>query len=113
MKTLESMRKPLQDALTCIRHGCTIDQAGLHLMPNAERCLKPPEQIVHLFTDDPQAIARTIDIAQQTSGFNLDQLRYDYVPIPKPAAHEVLVKVKACALNHLQQNLFALLRRSS
>ncbi len=30
-----------------------------------------------------------------------DKLRYEDVPDPKPKAHEVLVRVKACALNHL------------
>jgi error-prone DNA polymerase len=28
-------RRPLQDVLTCIRHGCTLDEAGLRLLPNA------------------------------------------------------------------------------
>lgn len=28
-------------------------------------------------------------------------LRYEDVPEPKPAAHEILVRVRACALNHL------------
>ena len=32
---------------------------------------------------------------------DLDQLRYDYVPKPVPGPQEVLVKVKACSLNHL------------
>ena len=31
----------------------------------------------------------------------LEVLRYDEVPDPVPAPGEVLVKVKACALNHL------------
>ncbi|MFA6600967.1 MAG: zinc-binding dehydrogenase [Candidatus Omnitrophota bacterium] len=30
-----------------------------------------------------------------------DRLEYTYVPKPKPGKHEVLVKVEACALNHL------------
>jgi NADPH:quinone reductase-like Zn-dependent oxidoreductase len=30
-----------------------------------------------------------------------DRLKYTYVPTPRPGPHEVLVKVKACALNHL------------
>jgi NADPH:quinone reductase-like Zn-dependent oxidoreductase len=30
-----------------------------------------------------------------------DKLRYEDVPDPKPRPHEVLVRVKACALNHL------------
>lgn len=30
-----------------------------------------------------------------------NQLQYTYVPTPRPGPHEVIVKVKACALNHL------------
>lgn len=30
-----------------------------------------------------------------------DQLKYTYVPTPRPGPGEVIVKVKACALNHL------------
>ncbi len=71
-------RRPLQDVLTCIRHGCTIEQAGLRLFPNAERCLKSPGEMARLFADHPQALARTVEIAQRASGFNLDQLRYQY-----------------------------------
>jgi error-prone DNA polymerase len=44
-------RRPLQDILTCVRHGCTIQEAGHRLFPNAERYLKSPEQMVRLFAD--------------------------------------------------------------
>jgi error-prone DNA polymerase len=71
-------RKPLEDVLTCIRTGCTIDQAGYALFLNAERHLKHASEMARLFSDVPQAIARTLHIARQTAGFNLDQLRYQY-----------------------------------
>jgi len=74
-------RKPLHDVLTCVRLGCTIDQAGLHLQPNAERHIKSPQQMAELFADAPQAIRRTAQIADRaagTKGFSLDQLRYEY-----------------------------------
>ena len=71
-------RRPLRDVLSCIRLGCTLDQAGLRLDSNAERHLKPPEEMARLFADYPQAIRRTVRIAQRTRGFSLDQLRYQY-----------------------------------
>lgn len=71
-------RRMLQDVITCIRHGCTIEQAGLRLQANAERHLKPPEEMVRLFADYPEATARTVAIADRCAGFNLDQLRYEY-----------------------------------
>ncbi|MEC8038130.1 MAG: amidohydrolase family protein, partial [Pseudomonadota bacterium] len=70
-------RKPLQDVLTCIRHGCTIDTVGTRLFPNAERCLKTPHEMALLFADHPDALARTVEIAGRC-GFSLDKLAYEY-----------------------------------
>jgi error-prone DNA polymerase len=42
-------RRPLQDVLTCIREGCTITEAGYRLAANAERHLKPPQEMARLF----------------------------------------------------------------
>lgn len=71
-------RRPLQDILTCIREGCTIQQAGLRLLANGERYLKPPHEIVRLFKEIPWAILRTLEIAEQCSNFSLDQVKYQY-----------------------------------
>ncbi len=73
----EPGRRPLQDVLTCIREHCTIDEAGWRLLANAERNLKPPEEMARLFADHPDAIARTLEIVEQC-GFNLEELRYEY-----------------------------------
>jgi error-prone DNA polymerase len=74
----EPGRRALQDVLTCIRHGCTIDAAGLRLEANAERCLKPGSEMARLFAGSPGAVARTVEIADRASGFSLDQLAYRY-----------------------------------
>ncbi|HVX83768.1 MAG TPA: error-prone DNA polymerase [Phycisphaerae bacterium] len=71
-------RKPLQDVLTCIRVGCTIEQAGFSLFANAERHIKGPEEMARLFAAYPEAIARTMTIARRALGFSLDQLKYEY-----------------------------------
>lgn len=71
-------RRRLQDVLTCIRHGCTIDAAGRRLFENAERHLKPAQEMRRLFSGSPGAVARTLEIASRTAGFSLDQLRYEY-----------------------------------
>ncbi|MBI1827747.1 MAG: error-prone DNA polymerase [Planctomycetes bacterium] len=71
-------RHALQDVLTCIRHTCTLSEAGFRLFPNGERYLKAPDVMARLFVDHPEALARTIDIADRVRGFNLDQLRYEY-----------------------------------
>ncbi|MHC4918209.1 MAG: DNA polymerase III subunit alpha, partial [Planctomycetota bacterium] len=70
-------RRPLQDVLTCIRNGVTLHGAGTHTRPNAEHDLKAGMAFQTLFEDDPEAIARTLEIAGRCS-FSLDQLRYRY-----------------------------------
>ena len=78
-------RRALQDVLTCIRLGCTLDEAGLNLLPNAERHLKPADQMARLFAACPRALARSAQIAQRAAGFNLDQLKYEYPDETCPA----------------------------
>lgn len=70
-------RRPLADVLTCIRERCTIDEAGRRLAANAERHLKPPEEMARLFAGYPDAVARSVDIAGACA-FGLDELAYEY-----------------------------------
>ena len=53
-------RRPLADVLTCIREKVTIDRAGRKLAANAERYLKPPQEMARLFRDAPEAIEETL-----------------------------------------------------
>jgi len=76
-------RRPLQDVLTCIREKCTIQTAGLRLEANAERHLKSPEEMARLFERWPEAIARTVEIADRCR-FSLDELKYEYPDEPVP-----------------------------
>ena len=55
-------RRPLQDVLTCIREKTTIEAIGTKLMANAERHLKPAEEMARLFRDLPDAIERRYDL---------------------------------------------------
>ncbi|MFN4088560.1 MAG: error-prone DNA polymerase [Alphaproteobacteria bacterium] len=79
-------QRDLQDVLTCIREGVTIDAAGRRLEANAERHLKPPQEMVRLFRDAPDAVAET-GIVLDAAAFSLDQLRYDYPDEPVPPGH--------------------------
>ena len=76
-------RRPLQDVVTCIRERCRIGEAGYRLEANAERHLKPPAEMARLFADHPEALARTLEIAQACS-FSLGQLHYEYPDEPVP-----------------------------
>ncbi len=81
-------RRPLQDVLTCIREHCTIDQAGYRLVANAERHLKPGAEMARLFAGHPEALARTLEIADACR-FSLDELAYEYPIDPAPAGLSV------------------------
>ena len=70
-------RRPLQDVLTCIREHVTIDEAGFRLEHNAERHLKPAQEMTRLLAGYEAAVERTLEIAGACS-FSLDELRHDY-----------------------------------
>jgi error-prone DNA polymerase len=76
-------RRVLQDVVTCIREHCTIGEAGVLLDANAERHLKAPAEMARLFRRYPQALARTVEIAERCT-FSLDELRYEYPVDPVP-----------------------------
>ncbi len=71
-------RKLLHDVVTCIREGCTLDDAGYLLDANAERHLKPPHEMHRLFAEYPRALARSVSIIERAAAFSLDELRYEY-----------------------------------
>ena len=71
-------RRPLADVLTCIREKSrTIDRAGRTLAINAERYLKPLQEMLRLFREAPEAIEETVTLSDELS-FSLDELRYEY-----------------------------------
>jgi error-prone DNA polymerase len=76
-------RRALQDVMTCIRLGCTIETAGLALQPNAERYPKLPTEMARLFRDHPEALARTLEVVAACH-FSLDEITYEYPDEPVP-----------------------------
>ncbi|GMV43791.1 MAG: error-prone DNA polymerase [Myxococcales bacterium] len=79
-------RQELQDVLTCIRHGTTLEDAGRLLFPNGERTLRPREALGALFRDHPEWLARSLDLAQACT-FSLEELRYKFPEEHLPAGH--------------------------
>jgi error-prone DNA polymerase len=75
--------RPLHDVVTCIRESVTIQSAGRLLAANAERHLKPPEEMAHLFWDCPKAVEESLHLLARIQ-FKLDQLRYEYPHEPVP-----------------------------
>jgi error-prone DNA polymerase len=70
-------RRPLQDVLTCIRHGVTLATAGRRIRGNAEHDLRAPQTFGQLFSDQPDWVARTLELAARAT-FSLAELRYRY-----------------------------------
>src|SRR6185503_14545100 len=58
-------------------------EAGFQLTVNEERHLKPPEEMARLFEGYPEAIDRTIAIADACN-FSLGELKYEYPDEPVP-----------------------------
>jgi error-prone DNA polymerase len=70
-------RRPLQDVVTCIREHLTLEKAGKLLAANAERHLKPAEEMLRLFRRYPQAVEETLAFTNACR-FSLDELRPSY-----------------------------------
>jgi error-prone DNA polymerase len=68
-------RRIVQDTLTAIREGVTVDSAGFALYPNGERHLRSLEVLQHVYPQD--LLDETLRIAEMID-FSLDELRYEY-----------------------------------
>jgi error-prone DNA polymerase len=76
-------RRPLHDVMTAIRLGTTVAEAGLALLANAERHLKPPAEMARLFRAHPDALAASLEFCERAR-FSLDELSYEYPDEPVP-----------------------------
>ena len=82
----EPRRRILQDVVTCIREGCTIDAAGFRRERSVDRHLREPAEMARLFRRHPEAQTRSLEIMERCR-FSLDELRYQY---PSEVADPVL-----------------------
>ena len=73
----DPIQRDLQDVLTCICEGVTIEDAGRRLNANAERWLKPPAEMARLFRDAPEALVETQHVLSRI-GFDLGDISYQY-----------------------------------
>ncbi len=68
-------RRPLQDTLTAVRLGRTVDALGYEAHANGERCLRPLEELRRLYPEE--LLAESLRLAERIE-FSLDELRYRY-----------------------------------
>jgi len=85
--------RPLQDVLTAIRLGITVQEGGKRFEVNAERHLKAPAEMVRLFRAYPEAIEETPRFHARVR-FDLDDLKYEYPHEPVPDGWEPLAWLK-------------------
>lgn len=70
-------RRQLQDVVTCIRNTTTIDNVGFDRERHADRFIKAPEEMHRLFSEYPEALARTREIVDRCR-FDMSELQYQY-----------------------------------
>jgi error-prone DNA polymerase len=75
--------RELFDVFTCIKNHTTIYDAGKILSQNAERHLKSRDQMLRLFEEFPDAVARTREIADRIT-FSMDDVGYQFPDFPVP-----------------------------
>ena len=68
-------RKPLQDVITAVRLGRSVNECGFELQTNAEAHLRSRERLAAIYP--PDLLANTLAVAARCT-FNLDELRYQY-----------------------------------
>ncbi|WP_408875442.1 error-prone DNA polymerase [Gluconobacter thailandicus] len=96
----DARRHVLQDVVTAIREGCTVDALGSRRHVHADRHLKAPEEQVRLFAAFPDALINTRRIAEACR-FSLDDLTYQYpaeTERPGESAQDTLTRLVQVAL---------------
>jgi error-prone DNA polymerase len=68
-------RRMLQDTLTAIRRRIPLDELGFELHSNAERHLRPVDELVRRYP--PELLRESLAILERVS-FSLTELRYEY-----------------------------------
>src|SRR5436189_69221 len=66
-----------------LHHRPGLAAAGRRLAPNAERYLKPPADMVDLFRDHPEAVARTRELGDRLH-YTMANLGYRFPDYPVP-----------------------------
>jgi error-prone DNA polymerase len=88
----DAERRFLLAVLTCIRIGKSVHELTDELPSNGERHLKSGDEMRRLFANRPDAVKRTLEIADRCT-FRLNELKYEYP--------EELIPEGETAISHL------------
>jgi error-prone DNA polymerase len=72
------------DALTCVKHKCTLDEASDRLQINSQRHVRNGADMGKIFADLPAAVANTSELSSRLE-FTLENLGYEFPRYPAPA----------------------------
>ena len=75
--------REILDVLTTIRHGCSLDEAGLLLQQNGKRHMRSAKEMCSLFRDVPTAIANTVALSDRLT-FQMHDMGYEFPHYPIP-----------------------------
>ncbi len=75
--------REILDVLTTIRHGCSLDEAGLLLQQNSKRHMRSGAQMWALFRDVPGAVAATGELSDRLN-FQMKEMGYEFPRYPTP-----------------------------
>jgi len=92
-------RMPLQHVLTAIKHGTTVAELGERCLPNAERHLRSLEELQAIFHRAPEALERTIQIADRCT-FSLAELQYEYPEELAPSGETPMTYLRRLTWEH-------------
>ena len=76
--------RPLQDALVCLKHQTTLEDAGDRLFPNDARHLRGPAERLHTWRSTPAGVLRTLEVAERCRFSLLDDLAPALPSFPLP-----------------------------
>jgi error-prone DNA polymerase len=82
------------DALTCVKHKCTLDEAGQRLQVNSERHVRPTKEMIEIFQDLPEAIANTSELSSRLD-FTLEKLGYEFPKYSVPSGETQITFLRA------------------
>jgi error-prone DNA polymerase len=82
------------DALTCVKHRCTLDEAGGRLQINGNRHIRSGKEMLRVFQDLPGAIANTGELSSRLE-FALEDLGYEFPHYPVPPGETEISYLRA------------------
>ena len=83
VNTATEYEREVLDVMTSIRHGCSLDEAGLLLQRNSKRHMRSRNEMVRLFRDLPEAVATTGALSDRLS-FVMKDMGYEFPHYPIP-----------------------------